>query len=71
MLNYPSSKDPDIFQQLTTYSIAPDIHLFEIPSKYLLFEEQCDKLYQENSDESIDKYELTETKPNSLLSLSL
>ena len=50
MLSYPSDVDPGIFEQLTTYSIAPDIHLFEIPSKYLLFEEECDKLHQENSD---------------------
>ena len=51
MLNYPSDEDEDVMKQLTTYSIAPDIHLFEIPSKYFLNEEEYNKLYELNSDE--------------------
>jgi hypothetical protein len=34
MLRYPPSKDPDIFEQLNKFSIAPDIHLYEVSAKY-------------------------------------
>lgn len=36
MLNYPTGYDPDILQQLATYSIAPDIRLYEVPPKYFI-----------------------------------
>jgi len=36
MINYPHKKDPDILEQLATYSIAPDIKLYEVPSKYFI-----------------------------------
>ena len=71
MLAYPTGKDPHILEQLTKYSIAPDIHLFEVPSKYLLSEEEMKNLQSANTTEHIEKYELTETKPNTLLTLSL
>ena len=71
MLSYPSDRDFDIFDQLLKFSIAPDIHLYEIPPKYFLSEESADELCQQNNDSNIDKYELTETKPNTVLSMSL
>lgn len=71
MLIYPSAKDPHILEQLTRYSIAPDIHLYEVPSKYFLNEEAAEQLRRANSVEGVEKYELTETKPNTLLTLSL
>lgn len=53
MLTYPIGKDPHILEQLTKYSIAPDIHLFEIPSKYLLSEEEIKNLKNANTTEHI------------------
>lgn len=41
MLIYPTGKDPHILVQLARYSIAPDIHLYEVPSKYLLNSEEA------------------------------
>lgn len=32
-LKYPK-EEPDLFTQLTEYSIAPDVHLYEAPTKY-------------------------------------
>jgi hypothetical protein len=41
MLNYPIGQDPHILKQLAYYSIAPDIHLYEVPSKYLIEPKAC------------------------------
>lgn len=30
-LDYPKDEDPPLMNQLTHFSIAPDIHLFEVP----------------------------------------
>ena len=56
MLSYPPDEDPNVLEQLTTFSIAPDIHLFEIPSKYFLEEEAIESLYKENSVDNLQKY---------------
>ena len=50
ILNYPSKKDPDIIDQLTTYSVAPDIHLYEVSPKYFMEKEEYEKLLKGNSD---------------------
>ncbi len=42
MLTYPIGKDPHIMKQLAYYSIAQDIHLYEIPSKYLIEPKACE-----------------------------
>ena len=71
MLAYPTGEDPDIFDQLIKYSIAPDIHLYEVSSKYFLNKEDFDEVQQLKTVENIPKYEMKEVKPNTLLSLSL
>ena len=42
MLCYPTDRDFDIFEQLLKFSIAPDIHLFEIQPKYFTSEESVE-----------------------------
>lgn len=71
MLFYPMGKDPHILEQLANYSIASDIHLYEVPPTPFLSEEENAKLIEKNSVAELPKYELTETKPNTLLTLSL
>lgn len=71
MLMYPTGRDPHILEQLAKYSIAPDIHLYEVPSKYFLNPADAQQLRTANTTEAVPKYELTETKPNTLLTLSL
>lgn len=36
ILRYPSGEDPSVIDQLTTYSIGPDIHLYEVSPSYFL-----------------------------------
>lgn len=71
MLTYPTGQDPHIMKQLAYYSIAQDIHLYEIPSKFLIEPKACEQLRANNTTENIQKYELTQVKPNTLLTLSL
>lgn len=56
MLIYPTGKDPHILEQLTRYSIAPDIHLYEVPSKYFLSEDAAEQLRRTNTVEQVEKY---------------
>lgn len=42
MLTYPTGQDPHIMKQLAYYSIAQDIHLYEIPSKFLIEPKACE-----------------------------
>jgi hypothetical protein len=59
MLIYPTGKDPHILEQLTRYSIAPDIHIYEVPSKYFLNETVSEQLKNANSTDQVEKYMLT------------
>jgi len=53
MLFFPIGKDPDIFEQLTKFSIAPDIHLFEVSPKYFLNYDENAKLLANNNVEDV------------------
>jgi len=44
MLSYPQGFDPHILDQLATFSIAPDIHLYEVSSRYFLDHKEFAKL---------------------------
>ena len=38
ILSYPKEEDPHLLDQVINYSIAQDIHLYEVPPSY--FEDQ-------------------------------
>jgi hypothetical protein len=65
------TEDPHILDQLTTYSIAPDIHLYEVPPKIFLNQKYHDELLAKNNLDDVPLYRLTNTKPNTLMTLSL
>jgi len=44
MRSYPIGEDPDIMEQLTEYSIAPDIHLFEVSPNYFISDDGSNDL---------------------------
>lgn len=56
-------------KQLTEYSIAPDIHLYEIDPKY--FEENNKNQIIKNGFQMSSAFELTRIKPNTVMTLSL
>lgn len=56
-------------KQLTEYSIAPDIHLYEIDPKY--FEENNKNQIIKNGFQTSSAFELTRIKPNTVMTLSL
>lgn len=56
-------------KQLTEYSIAPDIHLYEIDPKY--FEEKNKNQIIKNGFQTSLAFELTRIKPNTVMTLSL
>ena len=64
---YPS-EDPHILDQLTDFSIAPDIRLYEVSPKYL---------YEPFTEEKVDTsnkkkaFPLRNLKPNTVMTLSL
>ena len=49
MLNYPTGEDPNILEQLATFSIASDLHLYETEPKYFISRDDCQELLQKNS----------------------
>jgi hypothetical protein len=53
MLIYPTGKDPHVLEQLAKFSIAPDIKLYEVPSKYFLSEAAVKDLRAANSVEGV------------------
>lgn len=67
-LKFPD-EDPPLMTQLTQYSIAPDIHLYEVDPKYFKDEEK-ESVVQKGINPS-DAFELTRIKPNTTLTLSL
>ena len=56
-------------KQLTEYSIAPDIHLYEVDPKY--FEDTLKPEIIKNGFDKSQAFELTRIKPNTVMTLSL
>lgn len=69
-LSYPN-QDHHILDQLTTYSVAPDVHFYEIPSDVFLSYKYNDDLMAKNSADQVPKYKITNLKPNTLMTLAL
>lgn len=69
-LKYPD-EEPHLFTQLTEYSIAPDIHLYEVPGDW--YEPEFIEEVNKNPEiiKEKDIYRINRIKPNTVMTLSL
>lgn len=68
-LHIPFEVEPHLMKQLTEYSIAPDIHLYEVDPKW--FEENARPEVIKNGFDPENAFELKRIKPNTVMTLSL